>query len=201
MIEIYHQFELPLINASVVAGSTDGNDIPPTLESGAWSGPEPMNGDQTAATEPTDLEPREIASLLESIHHLLSESKVAQIHQIDQWLIESIELGMTIAKAVAKSSVATSVDRILDLIKTAASDVFDDRLPLTIRVNPQDLDRLKQLEEKASNPIGAQVSLSPDESVPVGDCQITNGKLTVASDLSMQLEEIHRRLVEELSNG
>ena len=107
---------------------------------------------------------------------------------------------MTVARAIIASSVNTSSDRVLDVIQSAQLNVFEDNQPLTIRANPLDLNRLLQMEP-ADRPFSQETILRPDDTIQPGDCQISNGELTIASDLSLQLEAVHHRLVEEFSNG
>lgn len=156
--------------------------------------------------EVPDKPPQPVVS--EELRTLLSAIEVS-VHDAEQMRRQSLEefqqLAVELAVIIAGELVFRAIDAeqfdVRGLVSAAVSQLGLDA-PLTISLNPQDL-QLLESQPTDEPPLWqtGTVAFRADPSLPRGNCRATNGATVLLSEFAPRLEEIRDLLLEGLDDA
>jgi flagellar biosynthesis/type III secretory pathway protein FliH len=136
---------------------------------------------------------RQLESMLQSLRQMLEELEALRRREARSFEKELVELVLAVARKVIAQEVVAQPESVMRLLREALRRI-EHGGPLTIRMNPLDLERLAgqqpQLLESLVDP--GQVRFEADSGVSAGGCVIESA----AGDIDGRLEN-RLRIVEE----
>jgi hypothetical protein len=161
----------------------------------------PIDFWQTDAGRELAADRERIETVLAQMRDAVAEYRKQEHDRLREWQRSAIELALTIASRLLhdriKSGEFPIETKVRDMIAQLGEDV-----PVTIRLNPADLDLLT--DRLGGEPL-SQGSPDPrflqDASLGRGDCQVEGRESMLLSDVSRELEEIREELLRSLKNA
>jgi flagellar assembly protein FliH len=138
---------------------------------------------------------REVESVLQSLGRMLEELESLRQKDAREFEKELVEMVLAVARKVVGQEVAANPDAVAHLLRDALGRI-EHAGPLTIRMNPADLERLSdlrpQLLEGLADP--GRVRFEADEGLGAGGCLIESG----AGDIDARVEQRFRVVADAL---
>ncbi len=141
-------------------------------------------------SEPTA--PASFSPLGEAQLHAAIEALRAQGERLaEQARSDSLELGILIARRILEKELASNLDGVFALIKSAIRRVGEDHVT-RVRLNPNDVARF---EKAASSTFSlGKIELIADAALKLGDVMVDTDHHTIDGRLTTRLEELVRQL-------
>jgi flagellar biosynthesis/type III secretory pathway protein FliH len=148
----------------------------------------------TLAAERTRLE--QAASMLEICARVLSESREAVLHDVEQQLVDLV---LKVATQVIHDEVTQRPELITFQVETALARVKEDGM-MTVRVHPLMLDILREASPRilGANAPTARLHFEPDPSIAPGGCMVETTQQIVDARIASQLARIGAALKQDL---
>lgn len=112
---------------------------------------------------------------------------------------EVVSLACEIAEKIVKKSVEVDPETVVRITKEALQNAGA-QPPITLRVNPQDLEAVSQRLDQLRELCGHDVDLEKDSGVSRGGCIVESPAGSVDGTLETQLENIKEQLLELLTS-
>ncbi len=155
------------------------------------SGFEQGSGDGRAAAQ------AEMDEMLETMRGLVEMARVERHKIIEGAEPEIVKLSVAIAERILNQQVALDTDAVLEMTRAAITRLVN-RETVTVRVNPGDIETMRQHREKlmAMNDID-NLRIIEDQRVDRGGVVIETDAGTIDAKISTQLREVRRLLAVE----
>ncbi len=140
---------------------------------------------------PQGLDPR-VAVAVESLRH-------ASQHLAEQARQDALEVGLLVARRILEHEIQTDPRHLMAIIRDTLQRLGETR-EVTVRLSPEDLERLGKLEGEARGGI-AQVKLEADPTLSLGDCCVESDMGSVDNRLQDRIAEAGRLLRETFDDA
>lgn len=141
-----------------------------------------------------------LSDVLEQASSLLLETRRARENAVRDLEPEIISLACSIAERIIKKAVEMDPETVVRVARHVLESA-ELQAPLTLKVNPQDLEILRGRVEELKNLVGGQVELSTDECVSRGGCVVESQGGSIDGTLLTQLENIKKQLLEAIGSA
>jgi flagellar assembly protein FliH len=132
---------------------------------------------------------RQVESVLQSLGRMLEELEALRRKDARDFEKELVEMVLAVARKVVGQEVAANPDAVAQLLRDALGRI-EHAGPLTIRVNPADLERLSELRPQLLEGLAdpGRVRFEPDAGLDAGGCLIESS----AGDIDARVEQRFR---------
>ncbi len=165
--------------------------VPAPRASPAADGFEALVSHPVAAPLPSAPLPQANAQSVARLEAALTELRLRGERLAEQARSDSLELGLIVARKILEREIATNLEALFSLIKSAIRRVGESRTTV-VRVSAADFERLHGSADTAFT-LG-RVELKIDPSLGAGDVMVDGEHATVDGRLGTRLEEIVRSL-------
>jgi len=129
-----------------------------------------------------------LAALISSVH----KEKLEMLEANEE---EIVSFSLSITQKVLQYEIENGRYKIEEVVRSALRAVRD-RGPISVRVNPRDLDMARAAVEKLAKSFGTtRINAIPDESIPLASCCIETDSGKVFSEIPGRLKAIERSLL------
>jgi flagellar biosynthesis/type III secretory pathway protein FliH len=163
--------------------------------------PTPTDFSQTDAGRELEADRQHIEEVLAQVRTAVAELRQDREQRLRDWQRAAVELASTIASRLLHERVASDAfaidSKVRDMIAALGEDV-----PVTVRLNPTDLQLLKQrLGDQPLLTDRADPRFVPDPAINRSGCQVEGRESMLLSDVARELQEIRDDLLRSLDHA
>lgn len=137
----------------------------------------------------------QLSERLERLAALISSVHKEKLEMLEANEEEIVSFSLSITQKVLQYEIENGRYKIGEVVRSALRAVRD-RGPISVRVNPRDLDMARAAVEKLAKSFGTtRINTIPDESIPLASCCIETDSGKVFSEIPGRLKAIERSLL------